>query len=69
MPPQSVLKASPKDRGNFAPWNYRADDYLMTNLSRMGKRFRSSFRTWWPRLEELFISAEGISGTSMTLRT
>jgi hypothetical protein len=24
-----------------------------------------SFRTWWPRPEELFISAEGISGTSM----
>jgi hypothetical protein len=30
------LKVSPKGRGNFAPWNYRVDDYLMTDLIRMG---------------------------------
>jgi hypothetical protein len=35
-PPESILEASPKGLGNFAPWNYRADDYLMTDLVRMG---------------------------------
>jgi len=30
------LKASPKGPFSFAPWNYRANDYLMTDLIRMG---------------------------------